>query len=66
MKVYTRLRVVDGNVLCPHTCDWKSVEECARCSELTRIERGEAGTTVVCAPEIEQPLGSLLRELVRV
>ena len=51
MKVQTRLSAIEGQVLCPHSCDWKSVAECAHCAELTRIEQDETGTTVVCAPE---------------
>lgn len=66
MKVYTRLTAVDGEVLCPHTCDWRSVSECARCAELSRIEHGGELTTVVCAPEVDRPLSRLLEDMVRV
>lgn len=65
MKIHTRLTAIDGQVLCPHTCDWKSVEECAHCAELSRIEHDERRTTVVCAPEVDRPLGSVLQEMIR-
>jgi hypothetical protein len=65
MKVHTRLNAVEGQVLCPHNCEWKSVEECAHCAELSRIEQDGARTTIVCAPEIDRPLGSVLQDMVR-
>ncbi len=66
MKVHTRLSAIEGQVLCPHSCDWKSVAECAHCAELTRIEQDETGTTVVCAPEVDRPLGSVLHDMISV
>lgn len=66
MRIHTRLNVIEGQVICPHSCGWKPVDECAHCAELNRIEQDERRTTVVCAPEIDRPLGSVLEDMIRV
>ncbi len=65
MKLQTRLNVIEGEVLCPHTCEWKSVGECATCAELTKIEGTDHGSVVVCTPEIERPFASVLQRMIR-
>jgi len=56
MLIQARLNVIDGRVLCPHSCRWETPDHCARCVELARTERDERGETraIVCRPQVSR------------
>jgi hypothetical protein len=64
MELHTRLNVIEGEVLCPHSCQWKSAEKCAVCAELTQIEETDHGPVVVCEPDVERPFASVLQQMI--
>ncbi len=65
MRLHSRLNVVDGKVVCPHTCKWKAIEGCGACTELQQIGAGQHGQVVVCEPDVARPFSDVLADMVR-
>jgi hypothetical protein len=60
-EVEFRLNVLDKEVCCPHSCEYRSVEDCVKCSELLRIEP----EAVVCRPRMNRPLSAVMEDMMR-
>jgi len=65
VRIQFRLNVVDGRVLCPRTCTWQTVDHCALCAELARIEQREHERMVARRPQIAGGLSRTVERLIR-
>lgn len=66
MKMKARMIVTRDGVVCPKSCQWRSVEECLACKSLRAIERRGTDDVVVCEPALDRPLGEVLQGMIRV
>jgi hypothetical protein len=58
-KLEIRLDVIGDKVLCPRSCEYRPVEGCVTCSELTRIEP----EAVVCHPQVDRATSDLILDM---